>query len=129
WVELYNRSGAPVDVSLWKFVDSISYQFPAGTPPIPAGGYVVIACDPAAMAAIHPGVTAFGPFSGNLSNSGETLILEDANDNIVNQVSYSDGGRWSPWADGGGSSLELRDPNADNNQAEAWDSSDESGKT
>ena len=28
-------------------------------------------------------------------------------------VTYGEGGRWGNWADGGGSSLELTDPNAD----------------
>lgn len=127
WIELHNRSGAPVDVSLWKFTDGISYQFPAGTPAIPPGGFVVVAWDTAAFAALHSGVTALGPFSGSLSGKGELLTLRDANDNVADQLHYYDSGRWSQWADGGGSSLELRDPDADNAQAEAWDASDESG--
>ena len=44
-------------------------------------------------------------------------------------MTYSDGGRWSQWADGGGSSLELRDPRADNAAGEAWDASDESSRS
>ena len=127
WVELHNRSSAPVNVSLWKFSDGISYQFSAATPEIPAGGFVVVAWDPAAFAVLHPGVTASGPFGGSLSGKGELLRLRDANDNVVDEVTYASSGRWSEWAGGGGSSLELRDPNADNAQAEAWDASDESG--
>ena len=41
---------------------------------------------------------------------------------------YYDGGRWPAYADGGGSSLELRDPNADNSRAEAWAASNERSK-
>ena len=126
WVELYNKSAGPVDVSLWKFSDGISYQIPAATPAIPAGGYLVVAWNPATFATLHSGVTALGPFSGSLSGGGETITLRDANDNIADQVTYSDGGRWSQWADGGGSSLELIDPRADNSRGEAWDASDES---
>ena len=129
WVELYNQSAAPVDVSLWKFDEGISYQFPAGTPAIPAGGYVVVAWHPGTFATLHPGVTAMGPFGGSLSGSGETITLRDANDNLADTVTYADGGRWSQWADGGGSSLELIDPHADNSKGEAWDASDESGKS
>jgi hypothetical protein len=127
WVELHNRSAAAVDVSFWKFSDGVTYQFPAGTPPIAPGGFVVVAWDPAAFGALHPGVTAFGPFGGSLSGKGELLRLRDANDNVVDEVTFADSGRWSEWADGGGSSLELRDPDADNAQPEAWDASDESG--
>jgi hypothetical protein len=129
WVELTNRSGAPVDISLWKFSDGMSYQFPANTPPIPAGGYVVVSWNPTMFAALHPGVTSFGPFSGSLSGNGETITLRDQNDNVADQVTYADGGRWSEWADGGGSSLELRDPNADNGKPEAWDASNEISHT
>lgn len=128
WVELYNRSAGPVDLSDWAFSEGISYLFPSGTL-LPAGGYVVVAWNPAAFAARHPGLTALGPFSGSLSGKGETLSLSDANENIVNSVRYGDGGLWSEWADGGGSSLELRDPDADNTKPGAWEASDESTKT
>ncbi len=132
WVELYNKSASPVDVSGWKFSDGISYTFPALTPPVPAGGYVVVVWDKAAFAALHPAVAAgatFGPFSGSLSGGGELLRLRDENDNITDEITYNDGGRWSEWADGGGSSLELRDPHADNSKGESWDASDESTAT
>ena len=128
WVELYNRSANPVDLSGWKFSEGISYTFLPGTI-LPDGGYLVIAWDTAAFATLHPGKTALGPFSGSLSGKGETLSLSDANENIANSVRYGDGGLWSQWADGGGSSLELRDPDADNTNPAAWDASDESTKT
>ncbi len=126
WVELYNKSAAPVDVSGWAFTAGIDYTFPPATPPIPAGGFAVVAWNPATFATLHPGVTAYGPFSGSLGGSGDTITLHDANDNPADEVSYVDGGRWSQWADGGGSSLELIDPDSDNTKGEAWDASDES---
>ena len=126
WIELTNKSGAPVNVGGWKFADGVSYTIPVATPAIPQGGFLVVAWDTAAFAALHPGVTALGPFSGSLSGRGETITLRDANDNVADEVTYSDGGRWSAWADGGGSSLELRDARADNSKGEAWDASDES---
>ena len=125
WIELHNRSGSDVNIGLWKLSDGVSYDFPANTM-IPMGGYVVVAWNPASFAALHSGVTALGPWSGSLSGKGETITLRDANDNVADQVKYSDGGRWSQWADGGGSSLELIDPDADNAKGEAWDGSDES---
>lgn len=129
WVELHNKSGVPVDVSGWKFTDGISFDIPASTPAIAAGGFLVVAWDPAAFAALHPGKTALGPWGGSLSGKGETITLRDVNDNVADQVTYADGGRWSHWADRGGSSLELRDPRADNSKGEAWDASDESANS
>ena len=49
--------------------------------------------------------------------------------NPANEVRYFNGGRWPDYAAGGGSSLELRDPRADNTIAEAWGASDESNKS
>ena len=128
WIELHNRSGAPVDVGGWKLTDGVSFDIPPSTT-IAAGGFLVIAWDPAAFASLHPSVTALGPWSGSLSNGGEQITLRDANDNVTDQLTYADGGRWPSWADGGGSSLELRDPRADNSKGEAWDASDESSKS
>ncbi|HWB01726.1 MAG TPA: lamin tail domain-containing protein [Verrucomicrobiales bacterium] len=128
WLELYNKGAAAVDISGWKFSDGVTWQFPAATS-IPAGGYLVVAWDPAAFTALHPGVTAVGPWSGSLSAKGELITLRDANDNIADQVLYADGGRWSQWADGGGSSLELKDARADNSTGEAWEASDESAQS
>src|SRR5439155_24649996 len=47
----------------------------------------------------------------------------------VNEVTYSHGGRWGNWSDGGGSSLELIDPNSDNRQPANWADSDETAKS
>ncbi len=128
WVELFNRTGADVDVSGWKFDDAIGCTFPVGTS-IPANGFIVVSNDVAAFNAAHPGVTAVGPFSGGLSDSGERLVLKDALGNIVDEVNYRDGKPWPQFADGGGSSLELRDPNADNSAPEAWAASDETARS
>jgi hypothetical protein len=127
WIELHNKGAAPVDVGGWKFTTAVDCLFPAGTT-IPAGGFLVVAWDPAAFAALHSGLTAIGPWSGSLSGKGERIRLRDTADNIVDEVPYFDSGRWSEWADGGGASLELKDPFADNSRGEAWDASDESDR-
>ena len=125
WVELYNRGSTTVDLSGWQFADGIDYTFPNGTS-LAAGEYLLVAWDVAAMQSAYPQANVAGPFSGNISNSGERLLLVDANGNPADEVRYFDGGRWPEFADGGGSSLELRDPDADNSQPGAWRASDES---
>ena len=125
WVELHNRStDRTIDLSAWRFDDGISYTFPQGTMLAP-GGFLIVAQDAVDLAAKHPGVTVLGDFGGGLSSAGERLQLVDANNNPADEVRYADGGRWSGTADGGGSSLELRDPHADNSAAEAWSASQE----
>lgn len=126
WVELHNRTMDPVDVGGWQLVDAIEAQIPPGVT-IPPGGFLVVARDPDALLAAHPGVQAVGPFSGRLANSGETLVLRDACGNPVDRVHFLDGGRWPGPADGGGSSLELRNPWIDNEIPEAWAPSVEQG--
>lgn len=128
WVELHNRSAQPVDLAGWRFNEGITFEFPAGTV-IGPGGFLVVANDPASLAAAFPGLTPLGPFAGNLSRNGERLVLRDALGNPADSVNYSDDGRWPTPADGGGSTLELRDPRADNNQGESWAASDESARS
>ncbi|RIK81830.1 MAG: hypothetical protein DCC68_07805 [Planctomycetota bacterium] len=128
WIELYNRSAAEVDLSGWHIEDAINYTFPAGTTIVP-GEYLVLARDPVALAAAHPGIRIVGGYSGQLSNGGERITLKDASKNPADVVTYADEGRWPIHADGGGASLELRDPHADNSLAEAWAASDERGKS
>ena len=107
WIELYNRGAGPVNMSGWKFDDGIGYDFPAGTM-LASGGYLVVS-----------------NFSGTLANGGERILLLDAAGNPADEVHYFDGGRWPQWADGRGSSLELRNPFANNNAPEAWAASNE----
>lgn len=125
WVELFNREDRVVDLTGWTLDGGIRFAFPPGTRLLP-GAHLVVASDPPALRAEVPGIQVLGPFSGKLSRSGETLLLRDATTNPVDRVAYSDSGRWPSEADGGGSSLELQDPWADNTSPEAWAASRES---
>jgi hypothetical protein len=119
WIELTNAGSDPVDLSGWSMVDGITFFFPAGTS-LEAGGYLVVAKDAQALSAVHPEAAIIGNFKGRLSNAGERVALLDGCGTIVDEIRYYDGGRWPVWADGGGASLELRSPLADNRVAEAW---------
>ena len=125
WIELYNKGTETVDLSGWTFDKGIAYTFGEGTV-LPADQYLVVARDRAYLAALFPDVPIVGNFEGRLANGGEELRLLDARGNPVDRVRYYDGGTWPDAADGGGSSLELRDPWADNDCGAAWAPSDES---
>ncbi|MFP6858829.1 MAG: lamin tail domain-containing protein [Roseibacillus sp.] len=128
WLELYNRGPDPVDLTGWKLDGGIGYSFPDATT-IPSGGYLVVAKDAATLAVKHPAASIVGDYSKRLGNGGDLVVLEDNVGNPVDEVVYYDFGNWHAAADGGGSSLELRDPDADNKSAGAWSPSDESSRS
>ncbi len=124
WLELINRGAAEVDLGGWQLVDAVGYEFPEGTTLAP-GGYLVVASDAESLREAYPDITVLGNYTGRLGNRGDRILLLDALGNPADEVRYHDGGRWPDAADGGGSSLELRDPWAGNTAAEAWAASDE----
>jgi hypothetical protein len=128
WIELYNRGSTTVDLTGWRIDEGIDYDFAPGTTIAP-GGYLVVANNKAALAAIYPTIDIVGNFSNALANSGDRFVLKDAQNNVADEVRYYDGGRWPGFADGRGSTLELADPDADNSRAESWRASDESSKS
>ena len=127
WIELYNRSSQSVDLTGWRLNGAVLYEFPAGTT-IASGAYLVVAAQASVLRQAYPGINIVGDFQGKLAGGDDPLVLEDPNDNPADEVQFHGSGRWPEYADGGGSSLELRDPQADNSQAEAWAASDETGK-
>jgi len=82
-----------------------------------------VAKDAVALQQKYPDIRICGDYSGSLSNEHERIVLLDDRGNPADDVHYYEGGRWPVFADGGGSSLELRNPWADNASAEAWEAS------
>ncbi|MCA9211862.1 MAG: lamin tail domain-containing protein [Planctomycetales bacterium] len=127
WIELYNRSDSVVDLTGWSLEDAVEFSFADGTQ-LGAGEYLVIANDPNALSQKFPNARIVGGFAGTLNNSGERIRLLDQLQNVADEVHYYDSGRWPNAADGGGASLELIDPDADNSIAESWAASNESAE-
>lgn len=147
FIELYNRSAAAVDLSGWKLSDGVDFTFPPNTT-LASGGFIVVARDEVHLRGIYNNLTpanTVGNFNGSLSHGGERLaltrpdIIQTTNNAgaptilhsfvLVDEVKFGDGGRWGKWSDGGGSSLELIDPQSDNDFASNWADSDESRKS
>jgi len=70
-----------------------------------------------------------GPFSGRLSNSGETLELRNNDGRLEDSVSYGTDGDWPVGPDGAGVSLAKVDPNTASGLAENWATSTQVGGT
>jgi len=129
YIELYNVSASPVNMGGWSFTRGVSFDF-TSTMTIPAGQYRVVAKDRNRLISrysLSPTVV-WGNYQGNLDDGGEKIRLRDANMNVADEVTYADGGHWSQFADGVGSSLELIDPRHDNSNYQAWAASDETAK-
>jgi len=129
YIELYNAQGESVSLDGWELSGGIEYRFPQSTTMAP-DTYLVIARNRDRLIARYglPPESVLGDYRGKLSNASDTITLNGVHGNVVDQVTYWDGGHWSSDADGYGSSLELTDPWQDNSNYQAWNPSDETGK-
>ena len=118
FIELYNAGSSSVDLSGYSFSDGIDSLLPNVS--IPAGGYFVFAADSAAVEAAYGITNVYQWESGALSNGGESLVLIDAQGNLVDEVLYDDKDGWPVDADGDGYSIELCSANEDNNDSTYW---------
>ena len=117
FIEIYNNSGSVVNITGWKFKKAISHTIATAT--INAGQYKVFCYDSVAF------YRNFG-FSANqwrnnaLSNSSDSLVLENATGTVIDFVYYKDVSPWPILADGEGPSMALCDANLDNNVGTNW---------
>ncbi len=80
FIELHNTGLSAADLSGWQFSSGVAFTFPNGTS-IAAGGYLVVAADPATFHAKYPAVAnyvASTGWTGRLSNSANKVTLADA---------------------------------------------------
>jgi hypothetical protein len=120
FIELRNTSDATVNLSGAQFTDGIGFTFPIGTTLAPQSSLVVVENEEAfrqvymnsESAWFFEGISVAGEFVGALRNNGEGLALVDREGADIVRFSYNDKGGWPGRPDGGGSSLELRDPAA-----------------
>ena len=123
WLEFRNNSTIEADISGWIFKDGNdlhSFVFPAETILEP-GAYIVLCHDTSLFMPLFPDVENFaGNFVFNLSNAGEHVRLFDANDNLIDSLTYDDESPWPVEPDGNGQTLELSDPLSANHLPENW---------
>lgn len=119
FIELHNPGAVAIDLAGWRFSEGITHTFAPGTV-VPAGGFLVIARDPAALTVATGFDGAIAWESGDLSNAGERITLRDALDDEVDTVQYGTVRPWPTAANGSGPSLELINPGIPNNYAQPW---------
>ncbi len=117
FVEIYNADTETVDLNGVYFESGITYVFPEGAS-IAVGEYIIVALTAATYEG--NGYQVFEWTDGALSNGGEAIELRTASGQVIDYVSYDDGGDWPSVCDGSGPSLELLGTNLDNSLAENW---------
>ncbi|MCZ6794107.1 MAG: lamin tail domain-containing protein [Planctomycetota bacterium] len=137
FIELWNNSGRAIDISGWTVQGleatgadgrRIDFVFPEGSQ-VDDDAVLVVAKNPDVFEARYgPRERVFGPYPGNLNNSGETLRVKDAGTGhpaTVDILRYDARSPWPIEPDGFGHSLELVSvhENLDNDRPEAWRSS------
>jgi hypothetical protein len=118
YIELQNLGATPLSLPGVQFVEGISFTYPTGPGEattatlsrLEPGQYIAIARNIAAFQSRYgAAIPVAGPYSGSLSNKGESLWLQDAQGKTVLRFAYQDSGDWPGRADGRGSSLEALD--------------------
>jgi hypothetical protein len=94
FVELYNPALSAVTLDGWRLEGGIDYTFSPGTS-IAAGGYLVVAKNPARIQTVYSISGVLGPYSGKLGNRGDTVRLVTPANAVSDSVSY---GTSFPWA-------------------------------
>lgn len=127
FLELHNAGAKALTLTGWRFTLGITFTFPACV--LAPGEYAVICSSTNSFRARYPsaGIRVLGKYSGNLSNGGEALQLQNAVGQVVRQFTYGDSGDWPGRADGKGSSLEVLDPEGSYDDPFNWRSGSEYG--
>ncbi|MBU1114909.1 MAG: CotH kinase family protein [Bacteroidetes bacterium] len=126
WIELYNYSTEPIDLSGWIFKDEDPvpvFTIPENTF-IDSEGYIILCRDSLLFKSKFPNVkNYYGNFGFGLSGGGELISLYNKTGLLIDSLTYDDKDPWSPICDGGGPTLELKNPNLDNSKYFNWKAS------
>lgn len=126
FIELFNRGGAPYDLSGAAFSSGVVCTFPSNTIVAP-GEHVVVAAEPSYHAGL--GVQVFDYAGAAKPNSDDPMWLRDSRGLEIDYVAYGVTAPWPSLPDDQGPSLMLIAPGLDNSLATSWAASDQNGGT
>ncbi|MFT6855649.1 MAG: hypothetical protein ACJA0X_001623 [Cyclobacteriaceae bacterium] len=115
YIEIYNAGSTTINLEGYTLSSAMEGSFTTGNQ-IAEGEYILVAI----VAATYPstGGQVFEWTSGNLNNSGESIVLKNASGSVVDEVTYNPS--INEAANGDGPSLSLFDLTADNGDMTYW---------
>ncbi|MBK8945969.1 MAG: CotH kinase family protein [Ignavibacteriae bacterium] len=130
WIELYNRKDSEIDLSNWYFSDSDTshkFIFPSETKIAPKSFMVLVENDSLFTSKFPEVENYLGELGFGFNGSGEFMKLVDADEKVVDSLTYDDNLPWPIEADGKGNTLELVDADTDNSIGVSWKASTNNG--
>jgi hypothetical protein len=119
FIRLVNIGPAPVDLSGVQFSAGITFNFTAGSIRYLSPGAGVLVVNTLASFQTRYGHAydslIAGQYAGNLSNSGERLLVQAADGSTLRDFTYDDAAPWPTSPDGAGPSLILLNPHSNPN--------------
>ncbi len=127
FVEIANVGATTVDLSGVQLVEvtidndtqGVTFEFAEGQLQ-PDERVLVVKSQSAFGSRYGSNLPIAGQYEGKLSNGGETLTMVNAENDVIQQFRYNDGGSWPAPADGGGPSIEVVDSAGDFNLPQNW---------
>ncbi|MCF7805192.1 MAG: lamin tail domain-containing protein [Candidatus Marinimicrobia bacterium] len=120
FLELKNTDTTSLSLAGNRFIEGVSYTF-SGESVIPPGEFLVLASAPPHFNQRY-GVSPHDKFTGAIDNSGERIVMVDAEGDTLINIRYDDSDPWPVTPDGAGHSLVsyTRDPVGDQNDPRRW---------
>lgn len=120
WIELKNRSAAPVSLQGWRIGDLSGQSGPMPNFVLKPDSFLIV-CTGSAVAALSAFGTVISVTSfPSLNNSGDQLVLRNAQGRVMHCVNYTDKWYKNDLKAGGGWSLEMIDTRNPCSGASNW---------
>lgn len=125
FLELLNKGSLPIDLSGVRLVDGVTFDFASADLQLlnPGARLVIVARVETFQKRYGPNVSIAGEYTGQLSNGGERIALLDADDNLIQALTFDDDAPWPTTTDGEGFTMQLTSVTADAAAPESWTAS------
>jgi hypothetical protein len=122
WIELFNRSSAPIDLEGWQIRDGNGnvFDIPGGTIILPDSFHVFVQDDIKFSGQFPNVVNKTGPIGFGLNGNGDLLRLFTPDGRVYLSLCFDDAAPWPDGPDGNGYTLENKSMDGNLNDAENW---------